>query len=270
MPSTVAIAAGTEAGSPTDASSTIHTPSGNSPASSAPASSASRVLPTPPTPLSVTSRFDRTSSATSSTTASRPTSELSCCGRLPANVSTPRSTGNSAGSPSATTWYTAIRPRRPRSRCSPSGRSVTPVAQQHLGRVGHEHLTAVRERHQPRRAVHLGAEVVPVALDRRAGVQPHPHREVHGRCRRAAAPATRSPRPPRRRQSRTRPRSRRHRCRTRSRRAVRSCRARSRRARAARRPCRSGASSHRRVESSMSVNRNVTVPTGSPRGIPER
>ena len=58
MPSTVAIAAGTEAGSPTDASSTIHTPSGNSPATSAPTSRASRVLPTPPTPLSVTSRLD--------------------------------------------------------------------------------------------------------------------------------------------------------------------------------------------------------------------
>ena len=54
MPSAVAIAAGTDAGSPTGASSTIHTPSGSSPASSAPTSTASRVLPTPPTPLSVT------------------------------------------------------------------------------------------------------------------------------------------------------------------------------------------------------------------------
>ena len=54
------------------------------------------------------------------------------------------------------------------------------VAQQHLGRVGDEHLTAVRERHQPRRAVHLAAEVVPVAFDRLAGVQTHPDREVDG------------------------------------------------------------------------------------------
>ena len=83
MPSTVAIAAGTEAGSPTDASSTIHTPSGNSPATSAPTSRASRVLPTPPTPLSVISRLTRASSATSATTSSRPTSELSCWGRFP-------------------------------------------------------------------------------------------------------------------------------------------------------------------------------------------
>ena len=31
-----------------------------------------------------------------------------------------------------------------------------------------------------------------------------------------------------------------------------------------------GASSHRRVESSTSVKRKVTVPRGSPRGMPER
>ena len=119
IPSTVAMAAGTEAGSPIDASSTIHTPSVNSPATSAPTSRARRVLPTPPTPVRVTSRLDRTSSATSATTFSRPTSELSCCGRLPVKESTLRSTGNSVGSPSTTTWYTDIRPRRPRSRCSP-------------------------------------------------------------------------------------------------------------------------------------------------------
>ena len=55
-----------------------------------------------------------------------------------------------------------------------------PVAQQHLGRVGHEHLPAVRDRHQPRGAVDLAAEVVPVALDRLTGVQAHANREVDG------------------------------------------------------------------------------------------
>ena len=125
MPSTVAMAAGTDAGSPIDASSTNHTPSTNSPASSAPTSSASRVLPTPPTPVSVTSRFERVRSATSATTCSRPTSELNCCGRLPAKGSTLRSTGNSVARPSATIWYTEIRPRSPRRRCSPRGRSTT-------------------------------------------------------------------------------------------------------------------------------------------------
>ena len=48
MPSAVAMAAGTDEGSPTGASSTSQTPSGNSSAISAPTSRASRVLPTPP------------------------------------------------------------------------------------------------------------------------------------------------------------------------------------------------------------------------------
>ena len=52
------------------------------------------------------------------------------------------------------------------------------VAQQHLGRVGDEHLTSVRERHQPCGAVHLSAEVVPVAFDRLTGVQTHTNQEV--------------------------------------------------------------------------------------------
>ena len=51
-------------------------------------------------------------------------------------------------------------------------------AQEHLGRVRDEYLTAVRERHQPGGAVHLGAEVVPVALGCFTGVQRHPNREL--------------------------------------------------------------------------------------------
>ena len=125
IPSAVAMAAVTADGSPIGASSIIHTPSGNSPASSAPTSSASLVLPTPPTPLSVTSRPDCRSWAISVTRSSRPTKELSCGGRFPAKRSALRSTGNSDRSPSAMTWYTVIRPRRPRNRCSPRGRSAT-------------------------------------------------------------------------------------------------------------------------------------------------
>ncbi len=125
MPSTVAMAAGTDAGSAIDASSTSHTPSTNSPATSAPTSSASRVLPTPPTPVSVTSRCERVRSATSATVCSRPMSELNCCGRFPAKGSTLRSSGNAVARPSATIWCTEIRPRCPRRRCSPRGRSGT-------------------------------------------------------------------------------------------------------------------------------------------------
>ena len=56
MPSTAATASGTAAGSVTAASSKNQTPSGNSSASRAATSSASRVLPTPPTPVNVTNR----------------------------------------------------------------------------------------------------------------------------------------------------------------------------------------------------------------------
>ena len=84
-----------------------------------------RDLPTPPTPVRVTSELDRTISLTSAIAGSRPTSEVSCGGRLPGKSSTLRSTGKSTGSPSATSWWTDMRPCRPRSRCSPNGRRAT-------------------------------------------------------------------------------------------------------------------------------------------------
>jgi hypothetical protein len=55
------------------------------------------------------------------------------------------------------------------------------VTDQDLGRVRDEHLSAVGDRHQTRGSIHLGAEVVPVPLDRLAGVQTHAHCEVDGR-----------------------------------------------------------------------------------------
>ena len=55
-PTVVATASGTASGSTTAASSTSHTPSGNSANTSAAACTASRVFPTPPTPVSVTRR----------------------------------------------------------------------------------------------------------------------------------------------------------------------------------------------------------------------
>ncbi len=56
MPSTAATASGTAAGSATAANSKTHTPSGKSSVSRAATSVARRVLPTPPTPVNVTSR----------------------------------------------------------------------------------------------------------------------------------------------------------------------------------------------------------------------
>ncbi len=54
------------------------------------------------------------------------------------------------------------------------------IPQQHLGRVGHHDLSAVGGRHQPRRTVHLRAEVVAISLGRLAGVQTDPHLEGDG------------------------------------------------------------------------------------------
>ena len=73
IPRIAATASGTAARSVTAANSKTHTPSGDSAASCAPTSSARRVLPTPPTPVNVTSRRDCTAAAISVTSASRPT-----------------------------------------------------------------------------------------------------------------------------------------------------------------------------------------------------
>ena len=56
------------------------------------------------------------------------------------------------------------------------------VAQQHLRRVGDEHLAAVGQRQQPGGAAHLAAHVgLDHVRDRVAGVQAHPDREVDDR-----------------------------------------------------------------------------------------
>ena len=73
MPKTAATASGTAAGSVTAASSKTQTPSGNSSRSRPATSSARRVLPTPPTPVSVTNRCAVTASCTSASSDSLPT-----------------------------------------------------------------------------------------------------------------------------------------------------------------------------------------------------
>ena len=80
-PSARATVTGTSSGSVIGARSTYHTPSPNSPASWAATWIASRVLPTPPAPVNVTSRFSASSSRTWVSCASRPTKLVSCTGR---------------------------------------------------------------------------------------------------------------------------------------------------------------------------------------------
>ena len=125
-PNTAATASGTAAGSPTGANSTSHTPSENSPVSSAATWIARRVLPTPPTPVRVTSRWARTCSASSFTAISRPTKLVVCTGRFPGTASNVRNGANSTRNPSARTWYRCSTPDRSRSRCSPRSTRSTP------------------------------------------------------------------------------------------------------------------------------------------------
>ena len=104
------------------ASSHSHAPSGKRGRSSAATWRASRVLPTPPTPVTVTSRDDWSASATQASSSWRPTNELAVDGRLVGKLSSERS-GGKRSSPS---WKTRWGPERSRSRCSPRSTSVTP------------------------------------------------------------------------------------------------------------------------------------------------
>ena len=83
MPRAAAIASGTASGFVTGASSTSQLPSAKSSASSAATARARLVLPTPPTPLRVTSGRERTSPTSSGSTSERPTRAVAAPGRLP-------------------------------------------------------------------------------------------------------------------------------------------------------------------------------------------
>ena len=93
-----------ESSSVAPASSQNHAPSGNRGSAWAATCNDSRVLPTPPTPVSVTSRAVCSDASMAASSASRPTNDVVGNGRLPANASRERSRGNSRGSPLATTW----------------------------------------------------------------------------------------------------------------------------------------------------------------------
>ena len=101
---TAATASSTPAGSRTGASSHSHAPSPNRGATWAAACSASRVLPTPPGPVSVTTRAWPSAAAVCSSSRSRPMNELTGNGRLPGALGNRASGGNSAGRPAWVSW----------------------------------------------------------------------------------------------------------------------------------------------------------------------
>lgn len=102
-PSTVATASGRAARSLIAASSNTQMPSGNSSSSCAATASARRVLPTPPTPVSVTSRWALTAAWISARSDSRPINPATAARRLPALGFRARRPGNSSRRPAART-----------------------------------------------------------------------------------------------------------------------------------------------------------------------
>ena len=110
--------------SPAGCSSHSHAPSEKDGSRSAAACNASRVLPTPPGPVTVTSGDRAIAAASSASSPARPTNELSCTGRFPANASSVRSGGNSRSSPGPASWKIRTGRARSRSRCSPRSTSA--------------------------------------------------------------------------------------------------------------------------------------------------
>ena len=103
MPSTAGTTSGTATGSATAANSKTQTPSGNSSTRRAATSSTRRVLPTPPTPISVTSRWVRSAACTSATSCPRPMKLLTAGRKLPGLASSARTPGDSVRMPGART-----------------------------------------------------------------------------------------------------------------------------------------------------------------------
>ena len=109
----------------TFASEASQTPPRNSGNASAAACNARRVLPMPPTPVIVTTWASSSAATRARTSASRPTSEVRCAGRLERASSSVRSGGKSSSKPGATTCQIRMTEVRSRRRCSPRSRSTT-------------------------------------------------------------------------------------------------------------------------------------------------
>ena len=239
-------------------------------ARSAATCSASRVLPTPPTPVSVTSRARPSAVATRGELVVAADERRELQRQVPGNASSDRSGGNSPRSPGCATWNTRSAARRSRRRCSPRSTQLD-VGASAVARPAPRSPSDTTiwppcaDRHQPRGTVQRRCR-----SSRRRAAPPRrcagpsapatapsrPRLVASARCAVDRAPtarvrASRTPRDPSPVVFTTCPPCA----------AIASRRISSWRASAA---CiASGCSSHRRVEPSRSVNKNVTVPDGS-------
>ncbi len=179
-PSARATVTGTKSGSVIGARSTYQIPSLNSSASWLATCIASRVLPAPPAPVKVTSRFSASSSRTWVSCASRPTKLVSCTGRCcETTLLRLRSGGKSLTQIGMAQLHHPLRAGQTAQRMSAQiGQPHVggqPVDDQRLGRTRQHRLAAVGQIAQPRRAVDGRADVVAlVAQLHLAGVHADP------------------------------------------------------------------------------------------------
>ena len=167
-------------GSPVRASSAIHAPPGN--AANARPRPAMRDGSCPRRRRRSGSTDDglqRVPSARCQLTRHARRTRCAAAGRLP-GTSRANATAGTPRQPRRLNWNTCIAAARSRRRCSPrSTISTSPgrVTDQLFRHLRHQHLPAVRHRHEPRRAVEHRAVVVAVAQFGGAGVQTHPYPE---------------------------------------------------------------------------------------------
>jgi hypothetical protein len=124
MPSDVVIASATKSSSRTGVRSTNQVPSGNCAPARRAASTARRVLPTPPVPVSVTSREEASAPRTASSSTARPTTGVSGAGTLPVVARDPASASASARTDSAHSRSDSSTALHRASGASEAGRSI--------------------------------------------------------------------------------------------------------------------------------------------------
>ena len=173
----------TAAGSVTGASSHSQAPSAKSLIAAAATSSASRVLPTPPTPVKVTRGCARTSAANVSNSASRPDKRRHLPRQVPRQCIERPQRRELLDDTGCTQLRHSLRTREPRQPV------LTEILQlerrltsQLCGCCRHHDLAAVRDAHQSSGSVHRAAVVVAVAHLDLTRVQAHSHPQLTGRA----------------------------------------------------------------------------------------
>ena len=163
-PRVVATTCTSDSSSSAAASSQNHAPWAKRGSTSAATCTDRRVLPTPPTPVSVTRRAASSCFARATSSASRPTNDVTWAGRLPGNASSDPIRGELARQVGMDHLEHALGAGEVAERVLAEVEQLDAVlGHELLGGERHDDLSAMRRRHQSSRAVHRGAVVVALA-----------------------------------------------------------------------------------------------------------